>query len=150
MSNESVISSNHLILPCLYQHQGLFQWVSSWHQVAKVLEFSFSNSPSREYSGLISCRIDWFDLLEVQGTLKSLLQYHIQKHHFFVKLNICLYHSTTFIKSNYDTSIDDFILTLKIASCNSFVDMFKIVIPPFGGKIVIYACSKYQLTRENV
>ena len=49
----------------LSQHQGLFQWVSSLHQVAKVLEFSFSNSPSREYSGLISCMIDWFDLLAV-------------------------------------------------------------------------------------
>ena len=61
----------------LSQHQGLFQWVSSSHQVAKVL--SFSISLSNEYSGLISFRIDWFDLLAVQGTLKSLLQYHISK-----------------------------------------------------------------------
>ena len=61
----------------LSQHQGLFQWVSSSHQVAKVL--SFSISLSNEYSGLISFRIDWFDLLSVQGTLKSLLQYHISK-----------------------------------------------------------------------
>ena len=54
------------------QHQGLCQWVSSSHQVAKGLEFSFSISPPNEYSGLISFRIDWFDLLVVQGTLKSL------------------------------------------------------------------------------
>ena len=49
----------------LSQHQGLFQWVSSSHQVAKVLSFSFSFSisPSDEYSGLISFRIDWFDTL---------------------------------------------------------------------------------------
>ena len=60
----------------LSQHQGLFQWVSSLHQVAKILKFSFSISPSNEYSGLISFRIDWFGLLAVHGTLKSLLQHH--------------------------------------------------------------------------
>ena len=59
----------------LSEHQGLFKWVSSSHQVAKVLEFSFSISPSNEYSGLISFRIDWFDLFAVQGTLKSLQQH---------------------------------------------------------------------------
>ena len=64
----------------LSQHQGLFQGVSSLHQVAKVLEsFSFSISPSNEYSGLISFRMDWLDLLAVQGTLKNLLQYHSSK-----------------------------------------------------------------------
>ena len=47
--------------------------------MAKVLEFSFSISPSNEYSGLISFRSDWFDLFAVQGTLKSLLQYHCSK-----------------------------------------------------------------------
>ena len=46
------------------------------HQVTKVLELHISLSPSNEYSGLISFRIDWFDLLVVQGTLKSLLQHH--------------------------------------------------------------------------
>ena len=47
--------------------------------MAKVLELQFTSSPSDEYSGLISFRIDWFDLLVVQGTLKSLLQHHISK-----------------------------------------------------------------------
>ena len=61
----------------LSQHQGLFQWVSSLHQVSKY--WSFSISPSNEYSGLISFRIDWFDFLAVQGTLKSLLQHHSSK-----------------------------------------------------------------------
>ena len=61
----------------LSQHQSLFKWVSSSHQVAKVLEFSIS--PSNEYSGLISFRIDWLDLLALQGTLKSLLQHHCLK-----------------------------------------------------------------------
>jgi len=52
----------------LYQHQGLFQWVSSSHQVAKVLEFRFSISTSNEYSELISFWMDCLDLLAVQGT----------------------------------------------------------------------------------
>ena len=60
------------------QHQGLFQWLSSSHQVAKYWSFSFSLSPSNEYSGLVSFRMDWLDLLTVQGTLKS-LQHHSLK-----------------------------------------------------------------------
>ena len=62
----------------LSQHRGLFQWVSSSHQVAKVLA-SFSISPSNEHSGLISFRMDWLDLLAVQGALKGLLQHHSSK-----------------------------------------------------------------------
>ena len=61
----------------LSQHQGVFQRVGSSRQVAK--SFSFSISLSNEYSGLISFRIDCFDLLAVQGTLKSLLQHHTLK-----------------------------------------------------------------------
>ena len=63
----------------LSQHQGLFQWVCSSHQVAIVLELQLSISPSNECSGLISFRIDWFDLLSVQGTIKSPLQHCISK-----------------------------------------------------------------------
>ena len=64
----------------LSQHQSLFQWVSSSHQVAKVLlSFSFSSSPFNEYSGLISFRMGCLDPLAVQGTLKSLLQHHSSK-----------------------------------------------------------------------
>ena len=57
----------------LFQHQDLFKWVSSLHHMAKVLEFQLQHQSFSEYSGLISFRIDWFDLLAVQGTLKSLL-----------------------------------------------------------------------------
>ena len=60
------------------QHQGLFLWVSSSHQVAKVLEFQLQISPSNEHSGLISFRMDWLGPLAVQGTLKS-LQHHSSK-----------------------------------------------------------------------
>ena len=56
----------------LSQHQGLFKWV-------KVLEFQFRVNPSNEYSGLFSFRMDWLDLLAVQGTLKGLLQHHSSK-----------------------------------------------------------------------
>ena len=87
-SIESVMPSSHLILchpllllPSIFQHQGLFQGVSSSHQQPKYwsFSFSFSISPSNEYSRLISFRIDWFDLLVVQGTLKSLLQHDSSK-----------------------------------------------------------------------
>ena len=63
----------------LSRHQCLFQWVSFLHQVDKVLELHFSISPSKEYSGLISFRMEWFDHLAVRGTLKSLLQHHSSK-----------------------------------------------------------------------
>ena len=63
----------------LSKDQGLFKWVSSSHQVAKVLEFQLQHRPSSEHPGLISFRMDWLDLLAVQGSLKSLLQHHSSK-----------------------------------------------------------------------
>ena len=63
----------------LCQHQGLFKWVSSSHQVAKYWSFNFNISSSNEHPGLISFRMDWLDLLAVQGTLKTLLQHHSSK-----------------------------------------------------------------------
>ena len=85
MSIESVMPSNHfilchplLLLPSIFPSSRIFsnesvlrvRWPKYW---------SFSISPSDEYSGLISFRIDWFDLLAVQGTLKSLLQHQSSK-----------------------------------------------------------------------
>ena len=61
------------------QHQGLFQWANSSHEVPKYWSFSLSISPSKEHPGLISFRMDWLDLLAVQGALKSLLQHHSSK-----------------------------------------------------------------------
>ena len=61
------------------QHQGLFQWVNSSHEVAKVLEFQLQHQSFQWTPGLISFRMDWLDLLAVQGTLKSLLQHHSSK-----------------------------------------------------------------------
>ena len=84
MSIESVTLSNHLILyrphllsPSIFLSIRVFSSESALHiRWPKYWSFSFSISPSNEYSGLISFRIDWFDLLEVHGTLKSLLQHH--------------------------------------------------------------------------
>ena len=61
------------------QHQGLFQWDSSSHQVVKVLEFQFQHQSFQWIFRTDSFRTDWFDLLAVHGTLKSLLQHHSSK-----------------------------------------------------------------------
>ena len=86
MSIESVMPSNHLILCCPFLLPSIFPSIRLFsNELAfcirwpKYWSFSFSISPCNEYSGEISFRIDWFDLLEVQGTLKSLLQCHNSK-----------------------------------------------------------------------
>ena len=87
ISIESVMPSNHLILyhpllllPSIFPSIRVFSNESVlWIRWPKYWTFSFSISPSNEYSGLISFRMDWLDLLAVQGTLKSLLQYHSSK-----------------------------------------------------------------------
>ena len=87
MSIESVMASNHLVLchplfllPSTFPSNRVFSNESVPHiQWPKYWSFSFSISPWFDYSGLISFRIDWFDLFAVQGTLKSLLQHHISK-----------------------------------------------------------------------
>ena len=87
MSIESVMPSNHLILRCpllllpsIFPSIRVFSNESALHiRWPKYWSFSFSISPSIEYSGLISFRMDWSDLLAVQGTLKSLLQHHSSK-----------------------------------------------------------------------
>ena len=86
-SIESVMPSNHLILyhplllpPSIFPSIRVFSKESILHvRWPKYLSFSFSISPSNEYSGLISFRMDWLDLLAFQGTLKSLLQHHSSK-----------------------------------------------------------------------
>ena len=85
---ELVMPSNHLILchpllqPSIFPHIGVFSNESVCIRWWKYWSFSFSISPSNEYSGLISFMMDWFDLA-IQGTLKSLLQHPVKKHWFF-------------------------------------------------------------------
>ena len=98
----SIISSSATLFSfCLqsFQHQGLFQRIDSSHQVAKVLELQLQHQSLNEYSELISLSIDWFDLLAVQGTLKSFLQHHS------LKASI-LWHSAFFMEAL--TSIHDY------------------------------------------
>ena len=75
------ISSCRTFLSCLqsFPASRSFQCVSYLHQVAKYWGFSFSISPSNEYSGMIPFRMDWFDFFEIYGTLKSLLQHQSSK-----------------------------------------------------------------------
>ena len=86
ISIESVMPSNHLILfyplllPSIFPSIRVFSNESTLHiRWPKYWSFSFNINPSNEYSGLISFRMDWLDLLAVQGTLKSLLQHHSSK-----------------------------------------------------------------------
>ena len=86
MSVELVIPTNHLILCHLLLLLSIFLRIRVFSNECALCireptnwSFSFSISPSNEYSGLISFRIDWFDLFAVQGTLKSLLQHHSSK-----------------------------------------------------------------------
>ena len=87
MSIELVMPSNHLIhcrpllfLPSIFPSIRVFSNESALHiRWPKDWSFSFSISPSKEHPGLISFRMDWLDLLAVQGTLKSLLQHHSSK-----------------------------------------------------------------------
>ena len=97
MSIESVMPSNHLILcwpllllPSIFPGIRVFSNESAVSCWPKYWSFSFGISPSNEYSGLISFRMDWLDLLEVQGTLKSLLQHHSSQ-------ASILWHSTFFM-----------------------------------------------------
>ena len=92
MSAESVMPSNHhilccplLLLPSIFSSIRVFSNESALHiRWPKCWSFSFNISPSIEHSGLISYRMDWLDLLAVQGTLKSLLQHHSSKASIFL------------------------------------------------------------------
>ena len=90
-SNHLVLSHLLLLLPSIFPCIRVFSNESVLHiRWPKYWSFSFNISPSNEFSGLISYRTDWFDLLAVQGTLKSLLQHHSSK-------ELILWHSAYFI-----------------------------------------------------
>ena len=100
MSIESVMPSNHpvlchplLLLPSIFPSIRVFSKDLAFHMKwPKYWNFSFSIRPSNEYSQLIYFRMDWFDLLAIQGTLKSLLQYHSSEASAFSLLMVQLYH----------------------------------------------------------
>ena len=108
VSFESVMPSNHLILchpllllPSIFPRIRVFSNESVLHiRLTKYWSFIFSMSPSSEYSGLISFRMDWLDLLAVQRTLKSLLQHHSSK--------ASILHPTAFFIVQHLPSIHDY------------------------------------------
>ena len=107
----------------LSQHQSLFQKVSSSHQLAKVLEPQLRVSPSNVYSGFISFKSDWFDLLVVQGTVKSLHQHHslkasiLQCSAFFIVQLSHLYMTT---RKTIALTIRAFVGKVMSSRCNQF------------------------------
>ena len=109
MSIELVMASNHLILchpllllPSVFPSIRVFSHESALHiRWPKYWSFSFSISPSNEYSVLISFRMDWLDLLAVHGTLKSLLQHHSSK-------TSILWHSAFFMVQLWKTHSFDY------------------------------------------
>ena len=127
MSIESVMPSNHLILcrPLLLLSSiRVFSDESVLHiRWPKYWSFSFNISPSNEYSGLISFRIDWFDLLVVQDTLKSLLQHHsskasILRHSAFFMVQLSdPYRTTGKTSSQYMQIPNYYIVDLKHLQC---------------------------------
>ena len=133
MSIESVMPSNHLILCCpllfppsispsvrVFSSESVLhiRWPKDW-------SFSFSISPSNEYSGLIPFRIDWFDLLAVQGTLKSLLQHHSSK----ASILRCSAFFTVHLSHPYMTTGKTIALTRQT----------------FVGKVMLYSCLGHKL-----
>ena len=81
MPSNHLILCHHplLLLPSVFSASGYFPVNQFFTSGGQILELQFQHQPSNEYSGLISFRMDWFDLLAVQGTLKSLIQHHSSK-----------------------------------------------------------------------
>ena len=77
LSNHLILCHHLLLLPSIFPSIRVFSNEAAFHiRWSNYCSFSFSNSPSNEYSGFLSLKINWFDLLAVKGTLKSLLQHH--------------------------------------------------------------------------
>ena len=138
MSIQSVMPSNHLILchhllllPSIFPSIRVLSNKSALHiRWSKYWSFSFNISPSKECSGLISFRMDWLDLLAIQGTLKSLLQHHISKAsilHHSAFLIVQLSHLYTTTGKSIALSIQNFVskvMSLLFNMPSSFVIAF--------------------------
>ena len=159
MSIELVMLSNHLILclsllllPSISPRIRVFSNEVALHiRWPKYWSFSFSISPSNEYLGLISFRIDWFDLLVVQGTLKSLLQHHsskasILRHSAFFMVQFSHLYMTT--RKTIALTILTFVV--KVMSLLSYNQVFKNSTNyrmSLKNKKKIFTCCECQLTR---
>ena len=118
LSNHLILCHPLLLLPSIFPSIRVFSNESALRiRGPKFLSFSISISPSNEYSGLISCRIDYFDLLAGQGTLKSLLQNHSLK-------DKCHYKIKSFFKERIRKQ--QFLYTLIISKSN-YIIFFKVI-----------------------
>ena len=129
----------------LSQHQGLFQWDGSSHQVAKVLELQFQHQSSQLIFRVDSFRIDWFDLPAVQGTLKSLLQHHsskapvLQGSAFFT---VQLSHPFTTTGKTLALTTQTFVGKVMLLLFN-MLPRFAIAFLPRSKCLLIHGCSHY-------
>ena len=159
MSIQSVMPSNHLILchptlllPSICSSIRVFFNELTLHvSWPKYWSFSFSISPTNEYSGLISFRIDWFDLLAFQGTLKSLLQHHWWKASILWRsafLTVQLSHPYTTngktITLNIQTFVSKGVITLLICYVHSFLFVFNFRV----FKILFYLIWLFKYVRH--
>ena len=140
MSIESVMPSNHLILchplflrPSIFSSIKVFSNESVLHiRWPKYLCFSFSISSSNEYSGLISFRLDWLDLLAVQGTLQCLVQHHSSKASIFQCSAFCIVElSHTYKTTGKNIALTRWTFVGKVMSL-----LFNMLSRPIGSKIV--------------
>ena len=106
-SNQHILCCPHFFVPSMFPSIRVFSNESVRIRWPKYWSFSFSISPSNEYSGLISFRIDWLDLLAVQGTFKSLLQHHC----YFKSINSSVF---SFLYGPTLTSIHDYWKTIAL------------------------------------
>ena len=130
-SNHLILCRPLLLLPSIFSSIRVFSNEAVLHiRWAKYWSFSFSISPSNEYSGLISFWMDWFDLLAVQGTLKSLLQHHSSKASILQRSAFCIvqlslpYNSSvlSFLYSPTLTSIHAAAAAKSLQSCPTLCD----------------------------
>ena len=133
----------------LSKHQGIFQWVNSSHHVAKVLEFQLQHQS--DFPGLISFRMDWLDLLAVQGTLKSLLQNHgsiasiLQRPDSFIVQLSNLSHSVVFLYFFALIAEEGFL----ISPCYSLELCIQMGISFLFSFASLHSYTKFQMKRER-
>ena len=147
MSIESVMPSNHLILcspllllPSIFPSIRVFSNESALHiRWPKYWNFSFNISPSNEHPGLISFRMDWLDLLAVQGALKSLVQHHSSKASILqLSTFFMIQHLNPYMTTGKTIALTIWIIVSKLMSLLfNMLHTFFIVIPPRSKHLLI-------------
>ena len=151
MSIELVMPSNHLILCGSLLLPSIFPWIRVFFNESvlpirwpKYWNFSYSISPSNEYAGLISFRIDWFDFLAVQGTLKSLLQHHNSKALIFFSTQlsyVAMKLRHLFLGRKAITNLDSILKSRDI----TLLTKIKAMVFP----VVVYGCESWTIRKAE-